>query len=527
MDLNVLRPVWENLLYPALHDQVQSLSARRGELDAQLVTIAETGGLGLSADDLFALAVEALVQAGVVEVSPPDRLYAGQRARELASPLVSLDEVWGNSERMRNWFLTTADLLTRHEWSRPIYPSSGFSRLVVNERWRQFAAVDITFHPRMTILTGSNGCGKTTLLGLLARHFNWNLPLVSARLTENLYSDFRDLAGVAWSSNSASSRTVGSVSYTSGRETPIYASSSSQPHTDVGAVQPDVVRGLFIPSHRTLPRYHPLANIPAHFPSKTDLLDRYSDDQRQTMLAGATGGMSAWLMKEALFAAVVWGPGSDHIKANAYAEDTWTGFQEVLRSVLPEEFGFEGLAVEPPDLIVQANGSRFLLESLSGGLSAIFDLCWQIFLLSESFDHFTVCIDEPENHLHPGLQRTLLPGLLAAFPRIRFVVATHSPFIITSVRDSSVYSLLPGRDGIQSSLVDGVSMSSTPDRVLMEILGLDSTLPKWAEDAVDEVPENPTEGDLRKLRSALAKLGIKDQFPAAVKALTLERNAQD
>ncbi|EPH0497574.1 AAA family ATPase, partial [Enterobacter asburiae] len=39
--------------------------------------------------------------------------------------------------------------------------------------WQQFSDIDIKFHPRVTILTGSNGSGKTTILSLLARHQGW------------------------------------------------------------------------------------------------------------------------------------------------------------------------------------------------------------------------------------------------------------------------------------------------------------------------------------------------------------------
>ena len=41
------------------------------------------------------------------------------------------------------------------------------------QSWRQFRDLDIEFHARLTIITGGNGAGKTTVLNLLSRHFGW------------------------------------------------------------------------------------------------------------------------------------------------------------------------------------------------------------------------------------------------------------------------------------------------------------------------------------------------------------------
>ena len=43
-----------------------------------------------------------------------------------------------------------------------------FTRLSIKD-WRQFSNIDIVFHVHLTVLTGANGAGKTTVLNLLSK----------------------------------------------------------------------------------------------------------------------------------------------------------------------------------------------------------------------------------------------------------------------------------------------------------------------------------------------------------------------
>ena len=49
-----------------------------------------------------------------------------------------------------------------------------------------------------------------------------------------------------------------------------------------------------------------------------------------------------------------------------------------------------------------------------------------------------VLIDELDLHLHPRWQRVALPGLRNVFPRLQFVVTTHSPQVLSSVENRQV-----------------------------------------------------------------------------------------
>lgn len=52
-----------------------------------------------------------------------------------------------------------------------------------------------------------------------------------------------------------------------------------------------------------------------------------------------------------------------------------------------------------------------------------------------------VLIDELETHLHLRLQEVMLPFLCDLFPQIQFIVATHSPAILTSVPNAKIFDL--------------------------------------------------------------------------------------
>lgn len=50
-------------------------------------------------------------------------------------------------------------------------------------------------------------------------------------------------------------------------------------------------------------------------------------------------------------------------------------------------------------------------------------------------------IDELETHLHIELQKKILPFLTEFFPRIQFIVTTHSPYILNSISNAKAYDL--------------------------------------------------------------------------------------
>lgn len=95
-----------------------------------------------------------------------------------------------------------------------------------------------------------------------------------------------------------------------------------------------------------------------------------------------------------------------------------------------------GAAVIPMSLV--ADGYRSVLGMVA-------DLAFRCGVLNhhlggEAPQHTSgiVLIDEIDMHLHPSWQTHVLRDLAAAFPRIQFVVTTHSPFILSSIEGDCV-----------------------------------------------------------------------------------------
>lgn len=103
-------------------------------------------------------------------------------------------------------------------------------------------------------------------------------------------------------------------------------------------------------------------------------------------------------------------------------------------------------------LIHQENRLPYSFNELSDGYSSVIEIMSGImlrmernWLLKGSLNEYNlegiVLIDELETHLHIELQRKILPFLVSAFPRVQFVVSTHSPYILTSVPNATIYDL--------------------------------------------------------------------------------------
>lgn len=288
---------------------------------------------------------------------------------------------------------------------------------------------------------------------------------------------------------------------------------------DVGISPLRDTKGVYIPSHRSRYFFQPLTDIPVKLDAKEQLFEVYLNEIRARFTARGTGNSPCFHLKRSLVALALFGYGNKAVDPSAEAIKIYEGFEHILRIMLPPSLGFQRLKVRVPDVILDTTTGEFSLEAVSGGVAAVIDMAWQIHMYAQLHDEFVVVIDEPEAHLHPALQQRVLPDLLEAFPKAQFVIATHSPFMVTSVPDSNVYVLDYNVDNkVDSTLLDRANKAGSADEVLMDVLGVKSTIPDWARTKIDALVEEfgkgPfTQAAVSELKSKMSTLGMGHLFP--------------
>ena len=144
--------------------------------------------------------------------------------------------------------------------------------------------------------------------------------------------------------------------------------------------------------------------------------------------------------------------------------------ESILRTILQDKNAELSLNLRdavPSRLAIQlGNGQRIPnLQSLSEGQSQLFHLFATIIRYGERadinvstrLDEITglVVIDEIDTHLHTTLQHDIVPQLIKLFPRVQFIVSSHSPLFLLGMEQTF------GADGLAIiELPEGISISS-------------------------------------------------------------------
>lgn len=127
-------------------------------------------------------------------------------------------------------------------------------------------------------------------------------------------------------------------------------------------------------------------------------------------------------------------------------EGTREAFFDALQKAIPalSEIDFDRGEIEAVVSVTGHEPSRHHLSYMSDGLQSMVNIVSEIAHRCIELNGFlgvnavsatpgVVIIDEVDLYLHPRWQRHVLKDLHKAFPKIQFIVSTHSPFIVQSL----------------------------------------------------------------------------------------------
>lgn len=294
------------------------------------------------------------------------------------------------------------------------------------------------------IITGINGSGKTSLLIALRNYLQAINDKMFKKLIERHIPRFLELDELL---NKAET------------ETEKYEIKEEYAHTlrQIG-VYADGVRVLFNDSEHLEALYAQGDFITAYFPAnrKTQIM-RFQgvEDIKLSSAYGVNSEPGQLLLKYMV-----------HLKTQqAYArnegdteiidriQEWFNRFVGALRILLDNdtinlEYDYKGY-----DFKIHESGRKpFGLEQLSDGYSSVIQIVSDLilrmdknWLLGNEISQYDiegiVLIDEIETHLHIALQKKIMPFLTEFFPRIQFIITTHSPYILNSLSNAKVYDL--------------------------------------------------------------------------------------
>ena len=154
----------------------------------------------------------------------------------------------------------------------------------------------------------------------------------------------------------------------------------------------------------------------------------------------------------------------------------------MLDGVSNPRFRFDPWRFVVDELATNGDRRELSLDQLSGGYRMVLglagDLAWRS---AQAYPEepapleapLVALIDEIELHLHPEWQQRILGDLRRTFPNTQFVVSTHSPQVLSTVKPDQIVALERDGDRIVPGPPDGPTYGAASGDVLSRVMGVE------------------------------------------------------
>jgi len=161
-----------------------------------------------------------------------------------------------------------------------------------------------------------------------------------------------------------------------------------------------------------------------------------------------------------------------------YKDPALQTLRKAWEAFMPELSGF---TIQPNPLRLEArkNGVPFRIDQLSDGekslLALVGDIARRLAIANPTLANplegeGIILVDEIDLHFHPKRQRMIVPKLLEVFPNCQFIIATHSPQILGNVHADSIFLLAENEDGVVELRQPEESYGMTTNEILEDLM---------------------------------------------------------
>ena len=400
-----------------------------------------------------------------------------------------------------------------------------FQKLTLDQ-FRCFEHIDLALEDDLTLLFAENGGGKTAILHALATGLTpfqagapRSLKLDAQRDARKITLDDRGRREPAGPCTLAWSAKVGDEVVTWSTTANPSSNRKTNDHRAVLAA----IEKVRVPGERwPLFAFYGVDRMgrgnaskkPA--PTRPDRWEGYSSSLNPAQNDSA---LLTWLLEEIL---------TDTVRRQNGESERFlaTAVMDTVANATP---GAKGAWYDPKErspVVCFKTGEVATWKELSDGLHVylglVADLARRAVMLNEqdggeapSKIEGVVLIDEIDLHLHPRWQRVVIDGLRTIFPRLQFVVSTHSPQVLSSALNRQVRRLVNGKLQEHGVFVEGRDTNA----ILREFMNTNDrdadgqAMLRALHDAIDQGEKQVAEVLLAKLES---KWGTLD--PALIRA---------
>jgi predicted ATP-binding protein involved in virulence len=335
------------------------------------------------------------------------------------------------------------------------------------EQYRCFEALDLALEPDLTVLFAENGGGKTAVLTALAvgltpfqsgapRGLKLD-PRHDPRMVTLDERGRREPAGSCTLAWTADVGTRADVSWSS-TVNPSSNRKSAEHRPVLDAMEQVRVPGVRWPlfAFYGVDRMGRGKASTKPAPSRPDRWEGYAGSLNA---AQDDSALLTWLLEEIL---------ADTVRRQEAEAERFlaSAVMDTLAKATP---GVERAWYDPRErspVVCFESGEVTLWQELSDGfhvyLALVADIARRAVMLNEqdggeapALVEGVVLIDEIDLHLHPRWQRVVLDGLRQVFPRLQFIVTTHSPQVLSSAENRQVRHLVGGKIQEHGVFVEG------------------------------------------------------------------------